>query len=251
MVIKKTSIHGFDILVFANEDIGRQILALKAFEERDTNFLRKLIKPDWVCFDIGANIGYYTLFFSLLAPLGSVYAFEPVPQTYDLLQKNVALNNLKNVFVHKIALSKKDGKQNFVIAEDSAFSSFFSTERVGIKELIPIQCQSLDSYAAEYHIPRINFIKMDVEGAEKWILEGASRVLIDIKPDVFMIELADLNVRAYSGSIEDVLTLMAQSAYKPYIVDFGNEDTLVPFQQEHYNRIQNVYFVRNVKELDL
>jgi tRNA G37 N-methylase Trm5 len=63
-------------------------------------------KPDWVIFDCGANVGYYSILFSQLAPAGVIYAFEPT-DTVDMLRANLAENAVRNVEVHRLALGSK------------------------------------------------------------------------------------------------------------------------------------------------
>jgi len=239
--VKQVSINGYQLLVLANESLGRQILALHRFEKDDTKFLKSVIKNDWVCFDIGANIGYYTLLLASLATKGKIYAFEPVPLSYALLKANLALNNFINVIANNIALGDKNGRVSFVLSEDSGLAGFRDTKRKPVKEKITTSVWTLDSYVERLKISRIDFIKMDVEGGEKLVLQGAKNVLVKIKPRIMLIELYDLNLNIYNESVESVVKFLRNYNYLPYKLE---KDNPVPFKREDYNNVHNVYFVR-------
>jgi FkbM family methyltransferase len=122
-----------------------------------------------VAFDIGANAGYYTLALSrLVGDAGHVYAFEPVARSVNYLQRHIELNKLRNVTVAQLAISSGHGLlsfDDFRISKDNSY-------------LVP--SSSLDEFISAGY-PRPDFIKMDIEGAEKMALDGATSVLSERK----------------------------------------------------------------------
>ena len=122
--------------------------------------------------DIGANIGYYTLIASkLVGNKGKVYAFEPDIRSYNILVKNIKINNCNNVIPIQKAVSNKSGKAKLFMDSSPSISSLTEENidnEVGIKE---IETTTLDEC-----FNRIDFIKIDAQGAEGLIVEGGKRV---------------------------------------------------------------------------
>src|SRR4029077_1744713 len=85
------------------------------YEPWETRAITKVVKAGWVCADVGANVGYFTLLLSsLTGDSGQVHAFEPSEATFAKLQRNVQLNSVNNVHLHKLALSRKIGSASLV-----------------------------------------------------------------------------------------------------------------------------------------
>jgi len=245
-LVKPVLVNNYQLFVLANESLGRQLLTLHCFEKIDTDFLKSVIKKNWTCFDVGANIGYYTLLLANLAPKGKVYAFEPIPLSHYLLKANLTLNNFTNVVANNIALGDKNEKATFVLPEDSGFASFRDTKRKIVKEKITVSVQTLDSYVKHLKIKRIDFVKIDVEGAERLVLQGAKNILEKIKPKILLIELYDLNLNVYNESVESIVKFLRKYNYLPYKLE---KDKLTSFLKEDYNDIHNVYFINEIFNL--
>jgi FkbM family methyltransferase len=105
------------------------------FEE--TKFLKKIIKKGDTVIDVGANIGYYTLLFSkLVGKEGKIYAYEPLPENFKLLKKNIFINKYKNIVLINRALSNKEKNAKLYIDQDDLGACSLHTEGVvgGVKE---------------------------------------------------------------------------------------------------------------------
>jgi tRNA G37 N-methylase Trm5 len=90
---------------------------LGTYERHEISFLKKYVKPGWICLDIGANIGFYTLNLGkLVGAEGKVYAIEPSPSNYKKLEENITINNLDNCITSNIALSSKSGEFLFSVS---------------------------------------------------------------------------------------------------------------------------------------
>ncbi len=139
--------------------------------------LAEIVQPGWVFFDIGANVGFYTLLASVLVQdAGRVYAFEPCPRNTRYLEKHVAINKTQNVTVFRAAVGDHSGECRFEEAEDSAMG------RVSETGGIAVQVVALDELHAEGVLPLPNVMKIDVEGAEAPVLRGAQRMLTVSEP---------------------------------------------------------------------
>jgi len=135
------------------------------YEPFETELVKKEIKKGDVVLDIGANIGYYTLIYAkLVGEEGKVFAFEPDPDNFALLKKNVEINGYRNVILAQKAVSNKTGKIRLYLSEVNKGDHRIYDSHDGRKS-IEIETIRLDDYFKNYNV-RIDFIKMDVQGAE-------------------------------------------------------------------------------------
>lgn len=146
------------------------------YEPFETAYFKKEIKNGDVVFDIGANIGYFTLIFAkLVGENGKVYAFEPSPDVFDILKKNVELNGYKNVVLLKKAVSTKTEKIKLYVCESGASDNHIYNS-CDNRQTILIDAIALDDWFKNYD-GKIDFIKMDVQGAEGKALQGMTNLL--------------------------------------------------------------------------
>jgi FkbM family methyltransferase len=245
-LIKQTKINNCHLLVSSNNSIGQQILALKQYEKANTNFLKKIIKKDWVCIDIGANIGYYTCLLAKMCPLGKIYAFEPSDIDFSLLSLNIYLNNFKNVHLNNLAIGNKNGFNNFNITIDSGLSSLKDTKRGKVDKVKKVKIQTLDSYVLENQIDRVDFIKIDVEGAEMLILKGSRYCLEKLKPNIIQIEICIKNLKAYKISGFSIINLLKKHNFTPYQL-VNNRLSL--YKELIINKDVDLFFIRKTYKL--
>ena len=155
-------------------------------EEADYNILDKYILPgDWVI-DVGANIGHYTMRFSkLVGPDGRVIAFEPVPETFDLLTSNSMRFPHKNVTLINAAVSNCSACSSIKIPKfQTGLSNYYAAHLSNQDSNMRILCLTMDSLDIPYPV---SLIKVDVEGHEFEVIEGMKNLLKRDKP-VLIIE---------------------------------------------------------------
>ena len=129
--------------------------------------------------DIGANIGNHTLYFANELHASKVISFEPVHGTFEILKKNIEINNLKDrVEIHNCGLSDKDG---------TASIGHLDPGNIGGTDLIESGGDMVIKTLDDFNIPKVTFMKIDVEGMEIKMLEGAIKTIKRNRP-VIMIE---------------------------------------------------------------
>jgi FkbM family methyltransferase len=149
-------------------------LLLGLHEEGTVKLCRRLIRPGMTVIDAGAHVGYFTrLFAELVGPQGKVYAFEPNPHTFALLKKNTG--QLSNAVLINKGLSRESGQSRLFLNEHEFADSLF--QQNDALSSIHIELISMDEFWQQVGRPYVNFIKMDVEGAEPDILKGATQFL--------------------------------------------------------------------------
>jgi FkbM family methyltransferase len=177
-------------------------LLLQGFFEREVNaFIRSALKPGEVFFDIGANVGCYTLQAAgLVGPQGRVFSFEPDPQVFEILQANIGLNSLAQVHALNLALGNRAGTLPFYRAAAGPFANALgSVHRSSWHDgggAVNVKMDQLDDVAPEFGLTRLDLIKMDVEGAEYEVIAGAERTLAAHRPRIVM----EINLHAAEAS---------------------------------------------------
>jgi len=146
------------------------------FEPYETALIASQIRPGDVVLDIGANIGYYTLILArLVGETGRVYAFEPDPTNFELLKKNVRANGYQNVVYIKKAVSDRSGPLSLYLCPDNKGDHRIYDSRDD-RASITVEAVTLDEHFADFQ-GQINFIKMDIQGAEGRAIKGMLRLL--------------------------------------------------------------------------
>jgi FkbM family methyltransferase len=144
-----------------------------SYEPEETALVESVVKPGDVVVDLGACIGYYTLLFSkLVGPSGRVYALEPAPESCAILRRNVAANGLTNITIVNAAAGEASRAGQLHLSENRM--DYHTESREGGTS-VPIDVIALDDYLPENLT--IDFVKMDIQGAEPVALRGMERVL--------------------------------------------------------------------------
>ena len=189
----------------------------------ETYHLRKLLQRGSVLFDIGANIGYYAI--TLAAALGTesrAHAFEPFAPSYERLLTNIALNNLnETVDAHKLALSDRERVAYMrVRVGGNSGSARFDTGG----ERIPTT--TLDIFCPTHHIERLDFVKIDAEGHEEFVLAGGAQTLRRYRP-LILLELDPPLLSDAGSSVERVVATLGNYGYSLHT---ARRDALLPME---------------------
>jgi len=162
--------------MFLDEQDSLELSIYKVFEPAEGRFLMNQISEGSSVADIGANIGYYTLQFARkVGSRGHVYAFEPDPQNFFLLKKNIEVNGYKNVTPVQMAVSDVSGViRLYLSSENKGDHRIFESDES--RSSVEIQSTLLDDYFRGSE-NKIDLIKMDVQGAEYRALMGMQGVL--------------------------------------------------------------------------
>jgi FkbM family methyltransferase len=186
------------------------------FEKEMCNCLRRSTKKDAVCYDIGANIGYHALVMAEAAENGQVYAFEPIPQVCDILQKNIDINHKQNITIVQKVVAGVEGKIQLGLdtAIDQAALKFAIKNETHCMCMI-VECDAitLDGFVVGGKAPP-TLIKIDVEGAEVDVLRGARGIMAKYHPLIFCETHGQEAARG-------VYEILCEYGYELYIVHDG------------------------------
>ncbi len=202
-------------------------------EIKEQNLVKNMVRPGMTAFDVGANIGLYTLLLAkLVGNTGRVFSFEPVET--GRLRENVKLNGLANVTVDSRLVMAEPGRQQIhiytgglnglhTVANRHLKDAEIRTEE---KEAV-----SLDYYCRQGQLTKIDFLKIDVEGAEGQVLAGAANLLRRQAIDMILFEVSINTYRDMNTTIAEIFQLLRSCGYEIYEITGGR---LSPAKREDY-----------------
>lgn len=199
--------------------IGQELRAGRVFESNNLSYLRSIIQPESHILDAGANIGAISIILAKLEPASTIYCFEPDPINYSLLNINIVLNNVRNIYTFNYALGKKqkfisfyqnnknygDHRTSKPLQSDSDLNSFSSLPtRVQAINIVPFLKQCLGEKAPKF----FDMIKIDTQGADFEILETCLPLMNHYSKAI--IEYCPYLLLRHGTSKEDVKNIIAQ-----------------------------------------
>lgn len=202
-------------------------------------FLSLLRQGDCVL-DVGANIGCTSLLFSQLAR--QVYSFEPSPTTFRLLQKNLADAGVDNVVAVNLGLGSSEGAFELTFAPDNRSGGFVSnlTSASAGHQVEPIRIVAGDAYLRAAHVGHVDFIKIDVEGFERMVIEGLAHTLAHCQP-VVVLELNHWCLNAFQRtSVPDFFDFLRGVFPYLYAVDGADVRNLHQPDDAYYVMYQHI-----------
>jgi len=203
-------------------------------EDNTTAVLRSMLHPGAVFVDVGANVGYFTL---LAAKLGAdVIAYEPTPSVFKRLAENVALNSLDARLVNAAAMDRAGTFPLYLSDEDPEANSLF-----GSGGSISVSAVRLDEDLLSRGISRVDVLKIDAEGAEPLVLDGARNLLVSQSPAIILeVNAFALEVAGYTPS--DVYSRLEAHGYSVRVIEW------MPYQGRS---CQNILAVKKATESGL
>ena len=213
---------------------SREMFIFGIREPTSTILMKKILKNKDVVIDIGANIGYYVCLEALR--VAEVYAFEPVPSNYDLLKKNIDLNYFSNVHTFRYAVGDKCGTVGMVVPDKKNLANI---PQDGSKHTSGENIQ-VDMYTLDYLCKKMDispdFVRMDVEGYEFFIIQGMKDTLCSMKIGswVFM----EVHTHVLGDRVKDIYAVLKEYGFSeeycivegknPYRFNYGYLRSLFP-----------------------
>jgi len=234
------------------EDVGWQdIYFYRMFEKGTTGILRRILEENSIVFDIGANIGWYTILMAKICTRGQCHAFEPVPFIFEKLRRNCFLNNLgDNLFLNQLALGEKETTVELHTFDGLSHAhSSLSTLGRDDYSIHKAYMTTIDEYIKTNAIKRIDFIKIDVEGAELSVLQGAKTVFYLDPPPIWVIEMNKETANKFGYSSTDLLRFLERHGSYGFYRIVGAWRDIVPMKSvEDYEHGDNVLCIPSARQ---
>lgn len=181
------------------------------------------LRPGDIAIDIGAHVGYFTLLFRLLVGrAGVVYAFEPMPDTYLRLVRNIMRNGFRNVLPLPLAMAERSGTAEFRINSENEGGSTLLPIVSGENNKVQVQVTSLDDVFPNALSAPPRLLKIDAEGVEMLILEGGRRWFETQAPDMMICEINRGALEAAGTSEWEIRGFMESRGYRSAVIHMHN-----------------------------
>lgn len=219
-VVVSSAAHGIAMLIDVVDlhATPYTLLDFGSYETDETNFLKSVLCDGEIFLDIGANLGWYSLVLGRNCPKSRIYAFEPIPSTVGVLEKNIRLNRLENIETVCMGMFNKEDELNFLFAPDvsGATSLKLTGQSRGRTSIQNVACRTttLDVFCASRDIVP-SLLKIDVEGAELMVVQGGEKIL-ESTPIILM-ELLRKWSREFGYHPNDVFTLLERYGYRAWV----------------------------------
>lgn len=206
---------GFRVTLKPGEGASRLAFYFGHTEPALFELYEQFIKPGQVVVDAGANIGLHTLVFSrLVGPKGRVYAFEPDAINFARLEEHLAQNRIQNVIAADCALGESQTQAVLVRDPSDSSRSYLSSVVGAAGSASAVRVVSLDQFAVRKSLERIDFLKVDVEGHELPLLQGAHDLMRRGVIKTMQLEFEPGNLRSSGATDWDILDLLNESGYQ-------------------------------------
>lgn len=210
-------------------DLSDRVIGLNIirgrYEPNEIEFVRQTVRPGQTALDIGANIGYFTITMAgLVGPSGRVYAFEPLDENADLLQRSITENSFENIVtLERVAVGQSSGTASLFFATSTINSggAYLVKDHMEASESHKIRAVKV-IFIDGYNFRRpISFIKLDIEGAEPLALNGAEEILRTDRP-IILSEVHPTQLKKVSACTPGAfISAMNARGYECYTLNGG------------------------------
>lgn len=215
-----------------------EILNFDYFEKNDFPMLINLVSDNMLFFDIGANIGWVSLNIAKLKKGVRIYAFEPIPQTFEALKKNIKINQVSNIKTYKFGFSDENKKATLYFnPKDSTTASAANLSQNEKVEKVQCRLIKMDDFTNKNHL-KVDFIKCDIEGAEIFALKGGIETINKYKPIIFS-EMLRKWSKKFNYSPNEIIKLLKDIGYKCFVV---RNKRLVEFYKMDEKTLETNFF---------
>ena len=248
-IIVKEIDNNMRINCYTDSHLCRNIFT-NTFEETELVFLKRFLRKGDVFVDIGANIGLYSILASsYVGKNGSVISFEPAPNTYKRLIRNIELNCISNITAQKIAISDSSDTLDLIISKDGydAWNSLAKPAQGSVFENVRVRCNTIDEIIKiNSKFSTAKLIKIDIEGWELRALKGGERFLKNENSPTIVIEFTEQNATNAGTNCKELYKYLNYLGYTLYEYDAITSNLKFSEMRECYP-YENLIAVKNIE----
>jgi len=237
---KYTNRMGVTLQLDLREYQQRQIYLFDLYEKSTLIQLSKLIRPEMVALDVGANIGFYTLALASLCREGAVHAFEPNPVVFSKLKQHVDLNQTKNVFLNPFGLAERPRQETLYFGDSNTGTGNIFEKK---EHEVVIQLQPLDDYVRSRSLAKLDVIKVDIEGCEQTFWAGAQETIASFQKLIMVMEFNDDATGRGRQDIHALFNDIIRKGFRAYLPR-AFPFTLTPAERVPAGFMGNLLFLR-------
>jgi FkbM family methyltransferase len=230
--VTQIEVEGIKLFVDPEDEaIGKLFLVHTRYEPVETDLIKSILKPGMTVVDIGANIGYYSLLASkCVGEKGNVFCFEPAPSNFSFLKKNIETNNAKNIVAVQKAVSNQEGTLELFM--DEHLSGGHQIFNSGMKsKSVTVETISVDEFFENENI-NIDLLKIDIEGAEMFALQGMKKTLATNPRIKFITEFYPIMIERCGFSPQQYLNELRAIGFSLSVIDEDKKHILKATDEE-------------------
>jgi FkbM family methyltransferase len=236
------------------KSLQRHLYFFGSYEADYCGYWIKLAKRSSTIFDVGANLGLYSLLAAAANPLARIHAFEPAPELVETFAKNLRLNNMRNIVVNASAVGNYSGKgslQRIMGGEDIYDGMSFMAGAAPKNSDSATAVVTLDGYCRQNQIKSIDLLKLDIEGWEYEALLGAETLLQKQAIGCLFVELVEPQANRSGHSTVEIKRLLLDAGYQIYELRAGKLTALQPEKVHHGTNDNMIAFAPDHNPLTL
>jgi FkbM family methyltransferase len=222
----------------AEYDFCGGAIILGGFEDTEQSFIQRFLRQGMTVVDIGAHHGFYTLLASIkTGPRGRVLAFEPSLREREKLSRHLRLNRCRNVSVFDYALGSAEGLADLFLVEgtETGCNSLRPPNVSQPTRRLPVKVATLDACLRSMGIERVDFVKLDVEGAELDVLKGATQLLERRPRPMFMCEVQDIRTLPWGYPAKAIVDFLEHRDFQWFSIAGDHRLSVIPSEQAEFN----------------
>jgi len=219
-------------------------LIYEGYEKSEQEFTSLVLKKGDYFVDIGANIGLFSLIAAnIVGDTGKVFSFEPTPLIFNRLKKNVNLNRLYNIQCKNIGLSNDSGLLKLNISNNGydAWNSFALLESEKLQSQIDVLVSTLDKELDGVDLSKVKLVKIDAEGWEKFIIQGAVNLFTNYSP-IVIVEFTETNTFAAGYMVQEIYDQMISFGFRWFSFE---SNKLVPASKKLHYVYENLIAIKD------
>lgn len=248
----KLSLANPEIKIYIDGSCGSAPITSLNFgenERQELNIALAMLKDEDapIIFDVGAHIGWYSLIFGKRFPKASIYAFEPLPATYNFLKKNILENELCNIKYFNYGLYNSDCEEDFYYFRGgSAIASLRNLIDHDKTQLVRCSLKKMDAVANSLKIHKLDFLKCDVEGAEIFVFEGGKTSIKKNLPIIFA-EICGYWCEKFNYKPDDIRSMLEEWGYRCFSPHKSSSKLQEHLKLPDYSIDYNYFFLHKEK----
>jgi len=206
-------------------------LSLRKYPQMELNFLKSQIQKGDTVVELGANIGFHTLYLrKLIGDTGKLFSFEPLPELFEILKKNVKINGYQNITIEQKAVSNKTGKSRLYLSYETTDNRIYDS--YDGRDSIEIETITLDDYFQNFD-GKIDFVYSDVQGADYAAVQGMSSIIEKLPNIKILAEFSPFMLEKFDSKPSDFLQILLDKGFNLYDLNIYKK-SITPVEVESF-----------------